>query len=71
MVHVCRLSRNGNSLTVAIAPQLLEALGWHRGDTLLSGMEKDRLVIRRVQEAQLLAAPVPAAAGRPARRRRA
>lgn len=69
MVHPVRLVRNGHSLTVAMPPRLLTEVGWHRGDTLLAALDGDRVVLRRVAEADLMGAPPPKAVP-PARRRR-
>lgn len=71
MHHFARLTRNGHSLSVAIAPKLLEALGWHRGDVLIAGLDGDRLLLRRPKPEQLLGKTTePAPASKPPRRTR-
>ena len=54
MVSISRLVKHGNSLYVAIPPKLRRALSLHRGDTLLVAIVDGKLVLRRVEPADLM-----------------
>lgn len=62
MISIQKISHSGKSLHVVIPRAILKALKMHQGDTVLVGMENGRVVIKRIDERDLMrikAQPAP------------
>ena len=54
MIWIRKIGRTGDAISIILPPQLLGALGWHRGDHLeIKVIGDNAITMQRVQEQKL------------------
>lgn len=57
MVRILRIGRNGNALAVTVPRSLRDELLWNRGDMVAAAVEDGRMVLRKIEEHELVVRP--------------